>query len=110
MLRARFSRLCVVASDVDALVSDYWDGQDWRFQWVRNFDGGVLVDQALQLRNLLQSVHLSARRDSWLWSFGYEDTFLVKETRLQLDRAILPSGGLATRWNRWLPIKFIIFI
>nr|KAJ0224470.1 hypothetical protein LSAT_V11C100040180 [Lactuca sativa] len=60
--------------------------------------------------NLLQSVHISAKRDYWHWFFGSEDMFLVKETRLQLDQAILPSVGLVTRWNRWLPIKVNIFI
>lgn len=33
MLRDRFPCLCVVASNVNALVSDYWDRHDWKFQW-----------------------------------------------------------------------------
>lgn len=58
---------------------------------------------------LLNSIHISNKLDSYEWSLGIKKQFTFKEARSRLDHLTLPCGVIAIRWNKFLLIKINIF-
>lgn len=50
--------------------------------WSHTINGGVLATQLDQLMTLIGSIRMSNNHDSWRWSFGVDNMFMVKEARL----------------------------
>lgn len=54
---------------------------------------------------MLSQVVLSARSDRWEWELETNGEFTVGSTRCYIDKCILPSGSIAAKWCRLVPIK-----
>lgn len=90
------------------MVRDCWN-HGWKFTWSRNISSGTNANQLATLHNLLSEISLNDSVDFWAWYIETPE-FTVKSARKHIDNNFLPDGGLATRWNRFLPKKINIFI
>nr|GEZ70657.1 RNA-directed DNA polymerase, eukaryota [Tanacetum cinerariifolium]GEZ70685.1 RNA-directed DNA polymerase, eukaryota [Tanacetum cinerariifolium] len=70
---------------------------------------GTDASHVAELYNKLANFSLNDSEDVWSWSLGAV-SFSVKSMREHIDLSFLPSGGMATRWNRFFPKKINIFL
>jgi hypothetical protein len=67
-----------------------------------------------ELQNILQNVVITFDcRDRWRWALHESGEFTVKELTKMVEEKILDvdnNGGVATIWNKWIPIKVNIIV
>ncbi|GKC67240.1 RNA-directed DNA polymerase, eukaryota, reverse transcriptase zinc-binding domain protein, partial [Tanacetum coccineum] len=109
-LEATFPRLAALASNRNALVSDYWSTHGWNISWRRDIRGGVEQTQYDHLMSCLQIIHINSDQDGWRWEFDNEETFTVRSIRKSLDVKRLPAVELWFRIGVWLELDIAEFV
>ncbi|GJY60951.1 RNA-directed DNA polymerase, eukaryota, reverse transcriptase zinc-binding domain protein [Tanacetum coccineum] len=72
--------------------------------------GGAELAQLTSLRALIGDVVLLDQCDSWKWSPNVYVGFSLASVRSLVDDHTLDVDNYATRWNRYIPIKVIVFL
>ncbi|KAL4591726.1 hypothetical protein LXL04_004697 [Taraxacum kok-saghyz] len=109
-LASRFPRLAALERDIHCKVADRWSLEGWRWQWVRDINGGISYAHLAELMAILRNVSCVDKRDGWVWDIANDGSFSVAGTRYWIDERVLLVSNLETRWCVIAPRKVNIFI
>ncbi|XP_071728854.1 uncharacterized protein [Rutidosis leptorrhynchoides] len=111
----QFRRLYMLESNKHALVADRITTQNSTtiglWNWSRNPHGRTL-NELTELNNLLSTIKLTDKPDTWIWSLDKDGMFTTKKLASILDNTKLatPQHTFKTPKNKFLPQKINIFI
>ena len=64
----------------------------------------------MELKEIVDQVHLVDKKDGWIWKHGGEGSFTVASARLLIDEKILDIDVVATRWVNMVLAKVNVFM
>nr|GEW71816.1 RNA-directed DNA polymerase, eukaryota, reverse transcriptase zinc-binding domain protein [Tanacetum cinerariifolium] len=108
--KSKFLRVYMLDNDRDCVVPDWMHLVDWSSVLRRLPRGGVESSQFNYMLSLFRSVALSDKPDSWSWSLDVLAGFSVSSVRSFIDANTLDVDTIASRWNRFIPIKVNVFL
>lgn len=106
----RFDRLFMLDTYPHCLVSDRFQGGNWRWEWRREIRGGCENEKLQGLLAVLNGIEVSSNHDSYSWMLDPLGYFTVNSTRNHIHDVSLNDGNIITQWCKIVPKKVNIFI
>ena len=109
-LKLQFPRIYMLDIDKNCSIASRVPLVDWNTVFRRVPRGGAESVQYNALKDVIGSVSLSDKIDSWKWSLDGCNSFSVASVRNMVDSQTLDMDLVATRWNRLILIKVNVFL
>ena len=108
-LKEVFPRLYSCCRDKDAMVSDYWDGEEWSINFRRSF-GEEEVKEWEALLQELYRYQLGEEADQVHWKFEKSGLYMTKSMYRLLSFEGVVSKRLQKLWKNKMPMKLKDFL
>ncbi|XP_071709263.1 uncharacterized protein [Rutidosis leptorrhynchoides] len=109
-LAARFNRIYHLDSDPNGSIASKVIKGAWHLNWNRDIVGGRNVIALNNLTDLLGNPNLVNKPDAWVCNANKDGIFYVKDSRVLIERKLLPSSQVGTSWFKFVPRKVNIFL
>ncbi|GJZ64535.1 putative RNA-directed DNA polymerase, eukaryota, reverse transcriptase zinc-binding domain protein [Tanacetum coccineum] len=108
--KIQYPRVYALYTDKNCLIANRISLIDWSDILRRNLRGGAEQSQFDAILSAIENVTLSDKSDSWQWLVNGCNGFSVTSARSLIDSFFLDGDTIATRWNRFIPIKVNVFL
>ncbi|GJY06599.1 RNA-directed DNA polymerase, eukaryota [Tanacetum coccineum] len=108
--KIQYPRVYALDTDKNCLIANRISLTDWSGILRRNPRGGAEQSQFDAILSAIENVTLSDKSDSWQWLVNGCNGFSVASARSLVDSFFLDGDTIATRWNRFIPIKVNVFL
>ncbi|GKD11633.1 RNA-directed DNA polymerase, eukaryota, reverse transcriptase zinc-binding domain protein, partial [Tanacetum coccineum] len=108
--KIQYPRVYALYTDKNCLIANRISLIDWSDILRCNPRGGAVQSQFDATLSAIENVTLSDKSDSWQWLVNGCNGFSVASARSLVDSFFLDGDTIATRWNRFIPIKVNVFL